>query len=427
MRREQRHLGLGAGRHLVGQRIDAQKAVGLREGRDRAGALAGRDRRSSPSGAFDQRHHDEFGAAELGGDPHRHRRALTLASERGGRPAIRRSTGTIMSWKVNIAEVGNPGRMTTGLPSQTARHSGLPGFSATPWAMMPGLPSRRDDAMRHIARALRGAARQHQHVAGLQAPAASRLRAAPRRRDMAPRTPASPPFSAIAARDDRAVGVVDRGRAQRLAGLHQFVAGREDGDARPARDGDLRDAAGRQHADLARADDGAGAQQRLAAGDVGAGIGRRIVRATRRGGFRSRVGAATAGCARPSRRRRRRAAPARRSRSASPCPTAPAARRDAAGDHLVVEQQAHRRASPPALARSAERTAKPSTLERSNGGTSIGATTSSASDAAERVGERHGFAPERPRQQRRLEARHRVLARQHGQELLLGDGGEEGA
>ena len=69
-------------------------------------------------------------------------RASTLASERGGRPAIRRSTGTIMSWKVNIAEVGNPGRITTGLPSQTARHSGLPGFSATPCAMMPGLPSR---------------------------------------------------------------------------------------------------------------------------------------------------------------------------------------------------------------------------------------------------------------------------------------------
>ena len=44
----------------------------------------------------------------------------------------------------------------------------------------------------------------------------------------------------------------------------------------------------------------------------------------------------------------------------------------------------------PAEARSAERTAKPSTLERSNGGTSIGATTSSASaqpsaSASERV------------------------------------------
>ena len=36
-----------AGRHLIGQRIDPQETVGLRKGRDRAGALAGRDRRSS--------------------------------------------------------------------------------------------------------------------------------------------------------------------------------------------------------------------------------------------------------------------------------------------------------------------------------------------------------------------------------------------
>ena len=34
-------------------------------------------------------------------------------------------------WRT-MAEVGNPGRMMTGLPSHTARHSGLPGFSATP-------------------------------------------------------------------------------------------------------------------------------------------------------------------------------------------------------------------------------------------------------------------------------------------------------
>ena len=39
MRREQRHLGLGAGRHLVGERIDAQEAIGLRKGRDRARPL----------------------------------------------------------------------------------------------------------------------------------------------------------------------------------------------------------------------------------------------------------------------------------------------------------------------------------------------------------------------------------------------------
>ena len=41
MRREQRHLGVCARRHLVSQRIDPQKAVGLRKGGDGAGALAG--------------------------------------------------------------------------------------------------------------------------------------------------------------------------------------------------------------------------------------------------------------------------------------------------------------------------------------------------------------------------------------------------
>ena len=75
----------------------------------------------------------------------------------------------------------------------------------------------------------------------------------------------------------------------------------------------------------------------------------------------------------------------------------------------------------PAEARSAERTAKPSTLERSNGGTSIGATTSSASaqpsaSASDRVSPRH-----RARKQRGLETRQRILARQDGQELVLID------
>ena len=62
--------------------------------------------------------------------------------------------------------------------------------------------------------------------------------------------------------------------------------------------GDLRDAAGRQHADLARADDGAGAQQRFAARDVGAGIGDEL---SGRGGAADfdRAVARRAGYARP--------------------------------------------------------------------------------------------------------------------------------
>ena len=124
----------------VGERLDGEEAVRLREGGDRAGALAG-GIGDEPAVPLDERDHDELGAPEFGGDAHRHgRRHLRLP--RGGRPARRRSTGATMSWKVNMAEVGKPGSTTTGLPSQTARQSGLPGFSATPWATIPGRPSR---------------------------------------------------------------------------------------------------------------------------------------------------------------------------------------------------------------------------------------------------------------------------------------------
>ncbi len=49
-----------------------------------------------------------------------------------------RIKGATNSWKVKIAEVGKPGRTTTGRPSVTATHKGLPGLSATPWTMIPG-------------------------------------------------------------------------------------------------------------------------------------------------------------------------------------------------------------------------------------------------------------------------------------------------
>ena len=231
--------------------------------------------------------------------------------------------------------------MITGLPSHTARHSGLPGFSATPWAMMPGLPSRPmmrwetspapfdvppdSTSMSLVCERLAHRGFELRFVVG---DGAEKMGLAAILRDRRG--------------DDRAVGVVDRGRAQRLAGLHQFVAGGDDGDARPARDGDLRDAAGRQHADLARADDGAGAQQRLAAGDIGAGIGDELS---------GRSGAADLDRARPRRlgvldhddgvcaARHRTAGRDRRGRARQDRPR----RRDAAGDHLVVQHHAHRR------------------------------------------------------------------------------------
>ena len=57
--------------------------------------------------------------------------SITRAAS-GGRPARARITGATKAWKVKIAEVGNPGSTASGLPSTTARQSGLPGLSATP-------------------------------------------------------------------------------------------------------------------------------------------------------------------------------------------------------------------------------------------------------------------------------------------------------
>ena len=64
--------------------------------------------------------------------------ASTVRRSSSARPAYARITGATNSWNVNTAEVGNPGRITTGFPPVTARQIGLPGLSATPCATMPG-------------------------------------------------------------------------------------------------------------------------------------------------------------------------------------------------------------------------------------------------------------------------------------------------
>ena len=67
--------------------------------------------------------------------------ASIVRAASGGSPARARITGATKAWKVKIAEVGNPGSTASGLPSITARQSGLPGLSATPCTRMPGAPS----------------------------------------------------------------------------------------------------------------------------------------------------------------------------------------------------------------------------------------------------------------------------------------------
>ena len=96
----------------------------------------------------------------------------------------------------------------------------------------------------------------------------------------------------------------------------------------------------------------------------------------------------------------------------------------AAGDHLGIEPS-RRGALSLAPAVSAARTAKPSTLERSNGGASTGAITSAASTRAERRGKRNRFGAERRAIDRGFEAAPRLLGRDHFEELLLPRGARD--
>ena len=161
--------------------------------------------------------------------------ASTRLPPLGGQAGEARITGATNSWNVKIADVGKPGRITTGLPSVTARQIGLPGLSATPWATMPGLREPADDAVREIAGALRRAAREDHDVA-------LRGRARARSSSAVFVVGNDAEMHRLAAElldggaDDRGVGVVDRARAQRIAGRDDLVAGREDRHARPAVD-----------------------------------------------------------------------------------------------------------------------------------------------------------------------------------------------
>ena len=74
-------------------------------------------------------------------------------------------------------------------------------------------------------------------------------------------------------RQHRPVAVVDLARADGGARRRQLVAGRENGDSRPAEDRNVLDADRRQHRDFARTEDRAGAQHGLAGADVRAGSG----------------------------------------------------------------------------------------------------------------------------------------------------------
>ena len=152
MRREQRHLGLGTGRHLVGQCIDPQESICLGERRDRTRTLAG-GIGDQAAIALDQRHHDEFGAAEFGSNPHRHsRRDLGIGARRQpGHPAQHRHDHVVK------------GEHRRGRKSRQDHHRLAVADREAQWLTRfqrhamgddAGFSQPRDDAMRHIAGAL---------------------------------------------------------------------------------------------------------------------------------------------------------------------------------------------------------------------------------------------------------------------------------
>ena len=195
--------------------------------------------------------------------------AATLCRRSAGRPAKARITGARNSWNVKIAEVGNPGRMTTGLPSVTARQMGLPGLSATPWATTPGLRSAVHDAVGEIAGALGCAAGEHDRI-GLQALFSARQRVFVVRNDAQMHGHTTKLLDRRT--DDRGIGVVDSARTQRIARRDDFIARREDRDPRPPVDADRGKSQRREDADLAGGQVLSGAKHGFASGDVGARI-----------------------------------------------------------------------------------------------------------------------------------------------------------
>ncbi len=213
-------------------------------------------------------------------------RAVTVRAASGGSPARARITGATKAWKVKIAEVGNPGSTMSGLSPIDREAKRLARFERHAVHEDARRAEPRHDAMRQIARALRRAAGEHDHVAGIERGAHGKFE-----RDLFVGKRAERHRLAACFDDrggnDRAVAVIDAGRLERPAGLDQFVAGREHGDARTAHHLDSGKAARREHADLARADARALAQQRFAARNVRTGIRNELPAGTRRGAPRS--------------------------------------------------------------------------------------------------------------------------------------------
>ena len=276
-----------------------------------------------------------------------------------------------------------------------------------------------EDAVGHVARPLRRPSRQDDDVALRKRRADGAFESGLIVRDDAE----GHGFAAILgdrSGDDGAVRIVNAGCRQGLARWRQLVAGGEHGDPRPAHHLDRIEAAGGQHADLARGDDGALAENGLAARHVRPRITNELsgrgspVEVDRQGSFAGRdlgrlhhhhrVGAAWNHAARGDGRRR--AGLHRQSGS------------DAAGEDLVVEAEPGRFG----LARAecvggAE--CEPIDEGSVEGGHVDGRGNVPRQRAAERCGERHALGWQRHMRHRRAKPRCGLVSADHMEELLL--------
>ncbi len=179
------------------ERVDLEEAVGLREACHRAGAFGGRER-DRPVLARDQRHQHEFLAAELRRNAHRHlgldgarrfRRQARLGADHRRDESMEREDRRGRKARQHHQRLALDHR-------EAERLAGLERHAVHDHARLAEL---RHHAMREIACALRGAAREQHHVAGLERGAHRKLerdlvvRKAAERHRPRRRSPAPPP------------------------------------------------------------------------------------------------------------------------------------------------------------------------------------------------------------------------------------------
>ena len=163
---DQSDVGAGAGIERRGQRIDRQKPVGLRKGGDRARAFAGGERDRAVV-AGDERDQHEFLAAKLGGDPHRQPRGdgfRRFGRKPGAGADDRRDEGVKGENRRGRKARQHDQRLVAD-HRKAQRLARLERHAVHQNARRAEL---RHDAMRQVARALRGAARKHDDVAAIE-------------------------------------------------------------------------------------------------------------------------------------------------------------------------------------------------------------------------------------------------------------------